>query len=390
MRRSTPAARRTAMAVGVAVMLTAGWWLLRAPAIERRAVATPPGIDIDPPAMRARREAALALATMPDDPWTFAESLAASAPAKPAEKEDCGIAGRPRFTLADGPAQAPVQTGGASSRYASAQARIDAALRSSADPLDRAVADLVNVGDMRDESGRNEAFVQQAAVSTDARLYALAYRLCSSSPSTAPSCSAISLDRWMQVDADNGVPWLTRLGEAQARGDAAAVRTAMSRLASASRFDIYLQAAAGAVASRAARDDPDLAAVSDLAFKATTVEAVLPLPPFQPLMQACRDRAGGNAELAQTCRTISDTLFAHSDNLISQSIGGALLLQATGDASRRDDIRTERAVARARWSPATGFSECRSMRDSLNSLVRTAKVGEVEAMRERARQFVTP
>ncbi|MCK9688814.1 hypothetical protein [Scleromatobacter humisilvae] len=389
MRRSSPAARRTALAVGIAALLAAGWWWLHAPAIEHRAVATPPEIDIDPPAMRARREAALALATMPDDPWTFAESLAASAPAAPV-KEDCGIAGRPQFTVADGPARTPVQTSGASSRYAAAQARVDAALRASADPLDRAVADLVNVGDMRDESGRNEAFVQQAAVSTDPRLYALAWRMCYSRPSTAPSCGAIGLDRWIQIDADNGVPWLTKLGEAQARGDAAAARTAMSRLASATRFDIYLQAAAGAVAGRAARDDPDLAAVNDLAFKATTVEAGLPLPPFQPLMQACRDRAGGNVDLAQTCRTISDTLFAHSDNLLSQSIGGAVLLQATGDASRRDYIRTERAVARARWSPATGFSECRAMRDSLNALVRTAKVGEVEAMRERARQFVTP
>ena len=104
----------------------------------------------------------------------------------------------------------------------------------------------------------------------------------------------------------------------------------------------------------------------------------------------CRDRAGGDAELAQTCVAISDVMFAHSDNLIGQAISGALLFQATGDASRRDFVRAERAVAAARWSPATGFSECHDMRDALKRFVRTAQVGEVEAMRERARQFVAP
>jgi len=73
--------RRTTVAVGVALLALAGWWVVRAPAVERAALAPPPDIDLDPPGMRARREAALALATMPDDPWTFAESLAVPAPA---------------------------------------------------------------------------------------------------------------------------------------------------------------------------------------------------------------------------------------------------------------------------------------------------------------------
>ena len=91
-----------------AVVLAAVWWVLRAPAIEHHAVVPPPDIDIDPPAMRARREAALALALMPDDPWTFAESLAAAAPAKGVEKEDCGIEGRARFREAGGPGETGV------------------------------------------------------------------------------------------------------------------------------------------------------------------------------------------------------------------------------------------------------------------------------------------
>jgi hypothetical protein len=378
------------VAVGVVLLAVGAWWVVRAPATGHQAVAAPPDIDIDPPGMRARREAAFALATMPDDPWTFAESLAASAPALVKEKDSCGLEGRPVYAEAGASEAQSVQTAGASSGYVATQVRVEAALRASTDPLDRAVADLLNLDDMRTESGRDEAVVQQAAVTTDARLYALGYRMCHANLPPAPSCGAISLERWMQLDPDNGTPWLTALSEAQARGDAEGVRAAMSRLASATRFDTYPQIAAGAVARRAAKDDASLAAVNDLAFKATTVEAVLGFPSFQPLILVCQDKAGGDAALAQTCRTISDTMFAHSDTLISLAISGALLLQTTGDASRRDFIRAERTVAAARWSPATGFSECHEMRDWLNNLIRTAKVGEVEAMRERMRQFVAP
>ena len=378
------------MAVGVASLVAASWWVLRAPAIEHQAVAPPPDIDIDPPVLRARRDAAIALAMMPDDPWTFAESLAASAPAKAAEKEHCGIEGRPTFSDPVDPAQAAVQIGGASARYAAAQARIDAALRTSADPLDRAVADLLNVGDMRSEAGREAAFVQQAAVTTDARLYALGYELCRTNRAPLGSCSSISLEGWIQLDPGNGVPWLAMLDQARSHGDAAGVRTAMSQLASAARFDAYSSGIGGAVARRAPMDDADLAAVNDLMVKAIGEAAALPLPAFQPLIQVCRGKGGGDEQLAQQCRAISDTMFAHTDNLMIQSISGALLLQATGDASRREFVRAERAVVAARWSPATGFSECHDMRDSLKKVLRMAQVGEVEAMREQARRFVTP
>jgi hypothetical protein len=376
--------------VGVTLLLAAGWWVLRAPGIEHQAVVPPPDIDIDPPGMRARREAALALALMPDDPWTLAQSLAASAPAEGVEKEDCGIEGGPRFSGGLGSDDALVQTGGASPRYLNAQARFDAALRASADPLDRAVADLVNAGDMRSDSGRDEAVVQQAEMTTDPRLYALGFGLCHAARAPAPSCSSISLDHWVELDAGNGIPWLWMLGQAQERGDAVGVRAAISHLAQATRFDVRYASVAGAVASRVPKDVQDLAAVNELAFRAFSQTSVLPFPPFLPLVQACRGQGGGDEELARACRTISDVMFDRSDSAMTELVSGALLLETTGDPSRREFIRAERAVAAARWSPATGFSECHDMRDSLKKLLRSAQVGEVEAMREQARKFVTP
>ena len=390
MRRATPRPRRTAVAVGVAALLAALWWVVRAPLVETRAVVVPPDIDIDPPALRLRREAAIALATMPDDPWTFAESLAASAPGEAVAAPDCGIDGRPAFDeatvagIARGPATGP------STRYAGAQARLDAALRTSLDPFDRAVADWLDIGNMRGAAGRDAAVVQQAAVSADPRLYALGVALCQANRSSMPSCAALSIDRWIELDTGNGVPWLAMLERARARGDAATQAVALAHLASATRFDTYRQAAAGAVARRAPQEGPDLAAVDDLARRAAADAALLPAPASGALVSLCHDEAAADAELARTCRSISDTLFAHSDSLAAEDLSGALLLEATGDESRRDAILAERALASSHWSPATGFSECRDIREGLATMARTGQVGEVEALRERMRRFVPP
>ena len=390
MRPPALTARRTVVAVGAALLAAGAWWFVRAPAVERRAVATAPEIDIDPPALRARREAAMSLATMPDDPWTFAETIAASAPAAGPTREDCGIDGRPAFSRSGSPDAGSTRTGGPSSAYVAAQARVDAELRTSADPLDRAVADWLNVGGMRTEDGRDEAVAQQAAATSDPRLFALGYGLCRAVSSAAPSCRALSAERWTQIDVGNGIPWVAMLGLAQARGDAAGVSEAMAQLAASTRFDVYAEAAAGAVAGRVTDDERELAAIGDLATTTALRTVPLTAPSLEPLFRACRPRPAGDQALAQACQAISDAMFEHSDSLAVQSTSGALLLQATGDASRRDIVRAERAVAEARWSPATGFSECRVLRDGLRTLLRNARIGEVAGMREDARRFVAP
>ena len=372
----------------MALLVAAGWWVLRAPAVVRGADAPAPDIDLDPPGMRARREAAIALVTMPDDPWSLAESLAPSAPEKSSEKERCGIEGGPQFSNPPGDGEMPVQTRAATAPYLSAEARVDAALRSSADPLDRAVADLLNIGDMRSPEGRDEAVVQQAAASTDARLYALGYGLCHSGRATPPSCARISAARWTQVDAGNGIPWLDVLAQAQAAEDAGGVSNAMSQLSASSRFDLYPSAMAGVVARQVPEDGVGLAADSGLATKALFMS--LSLPSFQALIQVCRNHAGGDEPLEQQCRAISDSMFEHSNNLTSLSISGAVLAQMTGDTSRRDLVHAERVVLSEHWSPATGFSPCQELRDEIKFRLRSAQIGELEALRERARKFVTP
>jgi len=390
--RPVPAlARRFAIAMGVLLGVAGGWWLVRAPAIDRPVAAVPPP-DIETPAGRARIDAAIALATMPDDPWTLAESLAASAPAQAEarEKEDCGIADGPQFARTDSTDDEPLLTRAASSNWRASQARIDAALRASADPMDRAVADFLNIGDMRTPGAAQEAVAQQAAISNDPRVIALGYGVCHQDAARASTCAALTAERWAQADPGNGVPWIDLLAQARSRGDEAAVQDAMAHLAAASRFDLRFFAPAGAVARHLPADSRDLAAAGDLLGRSITQAATLPLPPFMILFEVCRHEAGGDEVRARLCRATSDAMYAHSDTLITYGISGALLFQTTGDTARRDLIKAERTVFAAHWSPGTGFAPCQDLRDTFRRLDREAQVGEVEAMREESRKFVPP
>ena len=378
----------------LALAAAGAWWLVRGPAFGRPV--PPPrvadaNVDIDPPRLHARNEAALAIATMPDDPWSFAESLAASAPdaADERAKENCGLADAPQFAKSDAPDAEPAMTRGATPRYLAAQARIDAALRASSDPLDRVTADLVNAGDVRTDAGVEQAVVQQAAASSDPRVVSLGHAVCEHAPALA-GCAELTSERWAQVDAGNGMPWIELLGQAQARGDAAGVRDAMAHLAASTRFEMHLYAVPGAIAHHLPEDSRDLAAGSDLAARAMTGVGAMAVPAFRPLIDLCRNEAGGDVVRAQQCRGISDTMYAHSDTQISYSLSGVVQQLTTGDGSRRELIKTERALFQAHWSPATGLSPCGIVRDALHKMARNAEIGEVEAMREESRKFVTP
>ena len=383
--------KKVIAAIALIAVAISGWWLLRAPAIERRAVAAPPDLDIDPRATRARRDAAIALAKTPDDPWTFAESLPSSAPETDARKEQCGQDDAPKFRTPDdsnGDVDA-VQTQAASPNYGAARARIAASLLASSDPLDRAVADFLNVDDMRTPAGRIDAVVQQAAVTSDPRLYAFAYGLCRSGRESTPSCRSLSVAAWARIDPGNGAPWLEALGQARAQGDAAGMQDAMSHLASASRFDTYAFAPGGSVASFGLKNDADLAAATKMTEQ--VVEHSLAYsPPFQALTETCSNKAGGNEAVLRQCLAISDVMFDHSDILTARMMGGAVLSLATGDTARRDLFHAEQLAFSRHWSPATGFSECKTLREQAKRLLRSAQIGEVEAQREQARQFVAP
>jgi hypothetical protein len=384
--------------------LSFGGWFVRGPVRPNRAHVEPP-IDIETPAGRARLDAALALARMPDDPWTFAQSIPAAPAASNAadSKARCGEDQAPVFggapdADADGVMRnAPAETRAAGVGYLGAMRRIDAALRASADPFDRSVADALNVGDVLTPTGRLDAMVQDAVTSSDPRIYALAFEACNGSGSAqrlgpAPiegfaSCAQLDIQEWARRDPGNALPWLDALQRADKAGDQAAQREAMQQMASSSRFEAYFGAAPAVVARLQVASDADLYAQSNLAMQATTLYRS---PPYQPLTARCRDRAGGDQDRAAGCEAIGEVLFDHSDTMLTRAIGGSIHRLATGDSSRLDLAHQEQRALGEHWTAATGFSPCGAMRQMLKRFVRVGKIGELAAMKEDLRTPTPP
>jgi len=399
-------ARRIVVAVVLVVAAVAGWWTLRAPAVERPVAATPPEPDIETPAGRARLGALLAIAKMPDDPWTFAQSVASASAASGAEdrKARCGedevpVYGEP-VPDADGLVRAlPEMTRPGGVGYTGARRRIDAALRASGDPFDRSVADWLNVDDLRTPAGRVDALVQDAVGSSDARSYALAVEVCTNLGNDAmplsglpawwqsPSCGQLDTGEWSRRDPGNAVPWLYALTFADRAGDPAGQREALRRMATSTRFDVGFGAGSAAVARMKLLSDADLAGQADLAVQAVGINGS---PPYAPLTQRCRDQAGGDRELAQLCDAISDVMFDHSDGLMTRAVGGSLHRLATGDPSRLEQAHREQQERAAHWSPGTGFSPCGATRAMMQRFVRVGQIGEAATVKEELSKPVPP
>ena len=406
MRRPVVMARRIVPAAVLVLAALAGWWTLRAPAVERRAVAVPPEPDIETPAGRARLDAVLALAKMPDDPWTFAESIAAASAASGADdrKARCGEEEVPVYgdpvPDADGLVRSlPAMTRPGGVGYTGARRRIDAALRASGDPFDRSVADWLNVDDLRTPAGRVDALVQDAVNSSDARSYALAVEVCTDLGNDAaplsglpawwqsPGCGRLDASEWARRDPGNGAPWLYALTFADRAGDPAGQREALRRMASSTRFDVGSGAGSAAVARVKVMSDADLAGQADLAVQAIGVYAS---QPYGALTQRCRDKAGGDRELGGLCDDIGAVMFDHSDALITRAIGGSIHKLATGDSSWLDQAHREQQERARHWSPGTGFSPCGAARAMMQRFVRIGQVGEAAAAEEEMSKPVPP
>ena len=72
----------------------------------------------------------------------------------------------------------PGETKAAGVGYTGALRRIDAALRSTGDPFDQAVADALNIGGLQSQQAQLAAVVQDAQASHDARVDSLAFSAC--------------------------------------------------------------------------------------------------------------------------------------------------------------------------------------------------------------------
>ena len=274
--------------------------------------------------------------------------------------------------------------------YTGAMRCIDAGLRSSTDPFDRAMADWLDLDMMYTPTARLDALTQNAAAVSDPRTYALAYETCNAvdamrpvgtlMPSAALGCGRLSAVEWAQLDPGNGVPWLYALGRANGSGDEAAQREAIGHLAASSRFQTHPYAGAAAIARLTLPGDADLTAQLLAATKGVAILS----PPFQSLMSVCHDRASsGDGNLAATCAQVAGMMFEHSDSVLTRVIGGALHKQLTGDATWVDRAHRDVLVASRQFAAtATDSSPCAGTRDVLKHFIRLEAVGAMALIRQ--------
>jgi len=276
--------------------------------------------------------------------------------------------------------------------YTGAMRRIDAALRSSGDPFDRAVADELDLAQVTPPALRTEALVQDALAANDFRVYSLAFAACHpglgeapGSPAPSTGCARLSTARWAQLDPGDAQPWLWALADADKRGDVAAQREALARIAASSHLNLRSQAGMAAVA-RLPLADADLAAQSDAA-----VQALSAGPPSSALTARCVNHAGGDAEVAATCDRIATMLYEHADSLLWHRLGGSLHKLVTGDASWLERARREQQAgfARPAASPADG-GPCSAQREALRDWVRQGEVGDMALLHEALRAASAP
>lgn len=393
----------------LACVASLGGWLVVAPALPAAgATVVEPPANLDPPHAASGHDMASAAPRRASDAAMLAavpaSGVAASGIAKSGSR--CGDDQAPVYADPvpdeDGVIRAwPAQTRPAGVGYTGAQRRVDAALRATGDPFDAAVADALNVGDLRTPDARLAAVVQDAVTGDDPRVYQLAFTACQGAqmqqvavfaggPPVAGeaglrSCTRLDPRRWAARDPGNAVPWFFALERADAAGDLAGQREAWQQLAASSRFRMGYGAATASVASLQLPDDADFAGQAVLAMQALPFEL---WPSFSGVTQRCKDKAGGDAAMAAACERIAGVLFDHADGLLPRAVGGSIHKLATGDATRLEQAHKEAKDIGQQWAtlnadtPGAEASPCDASRKLMRHFVLVGKVGEAEAMRQ--------
>ncbi len=207
-----------------------GWFVVRPKmATGTPTVAVSP-IGVETPGRRALPQVTPAVVKTPGGTFVLAVAAPSSAAASNTwdEKVRCGEDQLPEYKIPDPDADGaihleppvpdpdgiirhlPGEVKAAGVGYTGAMRRIDAGLRNSPDPFDRAMADWLDLDTMYTPTARLNALAQDATGVSDPRTYALAYETCHAmdsigpvgelAPSAAPGCGRLNVADWAQRD----------------------------------------------------------------------------------------------------------------------------------------------------------------------------------------------
>jgi hypothetical protein len=267
-----------------------------------------------------------------------------------------------------------------------AERRIVAELRADTDAFSQAVAAWLDIdgaaSELRDRQQRLAALAQ---TTTDARVYAMAFRECRESidDGAAPECGMLSARQWAQLDHGNALPWVYVVGDASM--DSVDRNEALFQIASSSRMQERPFAAAEVILAHAGSDGAGLVAANELVSQALE-RANRQTLPLYALLSACHDGKDEDSNVAQLCAKTSDLFLRHSDALAMRRIGGTMLPATAGDEAHRERLREQLASL----TPAPRLQDagdCASLRRLQEFQRRAGEIGEVGALRERAGAF---
>jgi hypothetical protein len=262
-------------------------------------------------------------------------------------------------------------------------------LRHSPDPFTHAAGTLVEIAARSgaESEAALDSLAHQATTTSDARLYAVAFRACRRAPADG-SCALLSAAQWARVDEGNGEPWLFILDEAAARGDRSMVDEALYRIGSAARFDDRYFAVTGRAVAQAGSSDVDLMAARALTIGLEGVAAAQWLP-LQRLTEACGGAALADANRSQLCDAVAATLAERSDSTLLTAIGASIGQRVGWPVERVVAVRALRlalldsrsAVPDAQPNSGESYS-CAGVRVVLARLARLAELGEPQLARD--------
>jgi hypothetical protein len=235
--------------------------------------------------------------------------------------------------------------------------------------------------------GLLEQLARLGAATRDPRVYALAFKACSFTP-TQGSCALLNVDQWALLDDGNAAPWLFALSDSEARKDPARAEEALFRIGSARRVEDRLFAVAGLVAAQGKLDDGDVLATQSLAVDAFTSLSMHQLP-MLPLLRSCRGDALENANRRQACDAAAATLAERSDTILVASTGATMGSRLGWPDERVDAVHGLRIAQSEYLAASVGqdfrggdtFS-CAGARRTIAYLARQARVGETQAVRD--------
>ncbi|MGO9995104.1 MAG: hypothetical protein ACLPTF_21685 [Steroidobacteraceae bacterium] len=169
----------------------------------------------------------------------------------------------------------------------------------------------------------------------------LLLHLCASAPACDIRDAATTM-RW--VDADNAAAWLPTLATAQKDKDTIQVDRVLTDMAHGTRFDLYGNRATVMMfdaLKRVRAALPANYASSDLSrlTESLGMASATVMPSFSPLINACREPAGG--ERHDACLKLSKTM-QKADAVLTQLVGFAIEKRLTPADSKEQRIIAER------------------------------------------------